>query len=397
MPKETKTEDPFPSLFERDPVQAVLGVIEAFAAGFQGEESTFLNSFDQDRKNQLLATKSKFDAARETLTLAKNTITMANTFKDPKARADFLAAAVENAPSKAAANLIKKFSVGKTQSELALERANIVTKINGLGLQFALGRVDSEFEGAVAAAGEQLTRFGPDEILALDQKLSDQNLNKFTETQRNIFSDPEQQRQILNAAFGTSEGRTSEEQRAAGLAEAKRGREKIDVAIIGEDRVASFLENGEVTQVNLGKAPETSQSRVEELTELTAIIEGRPDAVAKGSPRFKIRNDPELAGAAMANIVKTSGGILSRILGQTGGGIGQDVASVVGRFNLDTDIAGEVTDAVNLTLEGKLKREGFTEFARSLTTSSGKKLSPQQIKQATNAYREALRKARKRR
>ena len=264
-------------------------------------------------------------------------------------------------------------------------------------MQFALGRVDSEFEGAVVSAGEQLASFGPDEILALDQKLSDQNLNKFTETQRNIFSDPEQQRQILNAAFGTSEGRTSEEQRVAGLAEAKRGREKIDVGIVDGNRVVSFLENGEVTQVNLGKAPETTQSRVEELTELTAIIEGKPDAVAKNSPRFKIRNDPELAGAAMANIVKTSGGVLSRILGE-GRGVGTtDVAGIVGRFNLDTDIAGEVTDAVNLTLEGKLNRESFAEFARSLTTSSGKKLSPQQIKQATNAYREALRKSRKQR
>ena len=391
-----KNEDPFPSLFDRDPVQAVLGVIEAFASGFQGEKSIAISDFGQERKDRLLETKTKFDTSREALATALAAIKASKSITDPKARQEFLDSVIKNSP-KAIGELIKKGQIGKTAGQFAIAETEIVTKIAGMGLQFALGRVGSEDEGAVAAAGEQLSQFGPTEILAVSEKLSDQNRNKFTPDQVEIFSMPERQRSIMNAVAGTSEGRTTEEQRAAGLAEAKRGREKIDVAIIGEDRVASFLENGEVTQVNLGKAPKTKQSRVEELTELTAIIEGRPDAVAKGSPRFKIRNDPELAGAALANIVKTSGGVLSRILGEGREVSATDVTSVVGRFNLDTDIAGEVTDAVNLTLEGKLKREGFTEFARSLTTSSGKKLSPQQIKQATNAYREALRKARKRR
>ena len=215
-----KKEDPFPSLFERDPVQAVLGVIEAFSAGFQGEKSTFLSSFDQDRKDQLLRTKSKFDAARETITLVKNTIQLANTLRG-KVRKDFIAAAIKNAPSKATAEMIQKFSLGKTQPELMLTRANTATKIAGMGLQFAGGRIGSEGTEPKGTTEKILTQFSPDQILAVNRGLSEQNPSKFTQDEEAVFADPTQQGLIMNTVNRTSGGRTTTEQQAFGLEEAK--------------------------------------------------------------------------------------------------------------------------------------------------------------------------------
>lgn len=275
-----KKEDPFPSLFERDPVQAVLGVIEAFASGFQGEESTFLKGFDAEEKLRLTAIKTKVDETREGLAIALTTIKAANAIADPKARQEFLDSVVKNSP-KGIGQMIQAASKGKTQGQLAVSRTQIATKFLGLATQFAIPRL-----GKGENDQQFIDQLGPTELIAINEKLSDTNPNKLTPEETQIFTNPDQQRLILNTLRGTSEGRTGEEQIAFGKAEATaagtrkgEGPKKVDVGIFNGRRQISFEENGKVTSVDLGKAPPTQRTVAGATSDLLFAKEGLTDLI----------------------------------------------------------------------------------------------------------------------
>lgn len=386
MANENKDADEFGSFFDRNPIQAVLGIINSFASGALGEKSDFADTLAADKASILKLKKTRLAETIQGINIVEKILAAATKFNKPEVREDFIKQAGVGLPP-SQRKLLEIGAKGSTKFQLALKRNLITQKTVGMMLNFAIPMLQKG-QNTEQFARKFIQSQGVAGVFKLNEGLDPEDPNKFTEEEGNIFATDPQARQILNSLMGQVGDRTGEEQRAAGLAEATaagtaagRGFEKIDVGVVdGQRRITLADSKGNVKTIDLGKAPTTQRTVPGVTSDLLFAKEGLTDLIKDpGVKAAAERGDlPEPVIDSLLKGIKQNN---PNILQQLGVKLpGQD-KKATGELSLSAEAETEVENALAIT--GVSTERVRQALAKDLKTAG---FSPKERKDALDKF-----------